>query len=1366
LSRENLFDYLFLLQKSTIGYSIMDTKRKRDDMPKNDSNEQKSQKIEKFSHFLKQTQVGINTDDSKTHILHFDLTIDENRDKPMMINFDDPKGGNVYFDSTFSFFDVFDLSDDKLLSSQPKTLNTTLYYTISEKEKEEEELSLELKKISNFNKFDVSEYTKETLLLLPNPLIRSAIREYMKTFNLKSVLLLSRGAGNYILPTPKKFQGKIAGKNIEELNQKEDEPEREKLNQKEKNKSHLLNDLKAYETPSVILESYLEVLQMDTFMALVNTELSDRVMALSVRKNIKDAISSRYRISSDTELFTLISHTLEYYAHHQAKSRGHFVANSIYEDEDKFKAIQYHRNKFSLEELKDFTLYATYGEEDVDEEYRLGDTNIKNIFAYINKVISESELNKPLSYIVQNKELFKEMVGRKLNIEDVVLFDPQIGSGKGMIEAFEKVGLENHFKFYGSDLRKTLEVPDKYQDKMAIIGGINTATMYSQLENINFAKTNHKATGTMNVFTNPPFSNDDDIAKKTLDLFRNNTVISGVLPLKMRNYIKSTMGQDSIIVEIPKHLSGYTDDSVPERLLFFMGKKYSAKAKAKEDGDILSDNLFADYSTGGGMITEASLPNDATHEMLKEALLKHLSFKTHYLGVKTLHAGEYFMNRDFKKENLILKDLEKVRDSMEKLFQNASKFNALIQSENTLKEFEKKVQPLEMAKNEKVFLDTRYFSEKGDYNALSFNEVVGDATLLIHYAKTSPRILDIIEVVAKEKKVTLPIDRNTINTEKFKIGQRFSGEKDKVATDKLGLMKFAYYPTDFDGRDKQSRQNLLKVIQSIYQDKGRTVTQEELDGVDKALRNSNSVSIRSLKGVSIDSETDSNMIESKQILVIDGDDFSLPLNIYNFDFYQKLEEFNFLDIKDYIEIAELSDERKKEIINGFVDYATNVTAKDIARYREEELGKEPQSPNELLREMYLYFLERKRTVVYEKEDNGGYRLDGNGEKIEQERGLADFIKETNIEFGISDYVDSFFERTNKMYLEYTLAPLLEKHIPQYYLDSEKGEERLVRTIEMMTHYFEKEPSVFFKSPLSAFLDRLVTEFIAPELGVTQESQEYRNIVDGRIDFEEEYRRNITEFQKFVEENSNASQRLGSTLLITLPKIKIAKNKMAKFFKEKQNIDLDTLDEETYTTLENQYHGKMVYKYFDQWTSQVASLMPHQINEPQNFSEMKDKKVNFMLKKMRTGKTLTFVYSSILEMFINKRNADMFLGVGNIKDIASQMIQHFPIVLPSIAVYAKDDKHQLKTKYGYDSIYHTRAVFNPLVTKNLGDFILGGGNTAQALGDSFSKEVEQIDEALDKKYPNGVTFEDMLNDYADSPFIGLIKKAQNLCGKEA
>jgi len=128
--------------------------------------------------------------------------------------------------------------------------------------------------------------------------------------------------------------------------------------------------------------------------------------------------------------------------------------------------------------------------------------------------------------------------------------------------------------------------------------------------------------------------------------------------------------------------------------------------------------------------------------------------------------------------------------------------------------------------------------------------------------------------------------------------------------------------------------------------------------------------------------------------------------------------------------------------------------------------------------------------------------------------------------------------------------------------------------------------------------------------------------------------------------------------------------------------------------------------------------------------------------------------------------ELYVQSANIKDIASQAVRHFPILLPLLSVFSDEKYHQFNDDMTFDMIYHTSAVAYPLRVAGLNEELVGGGKTNEELKLSFSKDIEQIKEAMNKKYPNGATIDDLLRDYSDSSFKDLLLKAKGeLCSGE-
>lgn len=1207
----------------------------------------------------------------------------------MLVDFGDPKGGNIIFGGTFIGTDVL-----KGVVEQEKLLKTTLYYSFKE-DAETGEITIDLKQISNFNNHKVFEYTKDTLLLLPDPTLRDVAKFYMKQTGSDSILMLQKGIARYIVPTPQEIIGKVGEKDLSSMT----------VAQKVQ---HEKDNLKVYETPDTVLTSVVRAIDYDGFAALLNDEIGNRVYAVvSAAKANQTKLYQQLGIQGDMPTAVFLKVATEYIGYKMLKSYGHNIHNPLFENEEKFRILYPNSNFKQINRFHEM-VFGT-GEDD------LGDARLISIFNYIERIAKESKEGKnPMATVLADKDAYKDSIGRKLKAENMLIFDPQIGSAAGFMRAVDAVGLGSTIKMWGTELREDIEQSD---DRVKIIGGVNTALMASTMSNVFFAKNHSKASSVMLTWNNPPYSLDDGIAKASLDMYKNNTLIMGLYPVKMKNYLKNTLDQRSIIVEIPRSLTGYTDPNTPERFLVVAGRKYTAEAEAREEGR----EIGGIFSHSTGTLTEASLEEGATQDDLTRVILSHFAENSHIVGTKAMANLDYFHDKDWERENILYAEIKKSAESMKEFYKNAEKFKKIIEGSSTMELFQKTVQPLQIAKTEKVFLDTRYYSESGSYEALRFDEVATNTPLLIHYTKSMPKIMDIIETIAEEKGMKLPIDRKAINTEKFKVGERYKGEKMRVATEKLGMMKFAFYPTDFDIKDPVSRKNILDVIVAVYKDHGRKLNEIELDALDTAMRRSNVLTIKSKRSVTVNSETEEYLVQSQELLVIDNDERSIPLNINNFDFYQKLEEMGFFDINDYIEVVSLSTETKREIIEGFVEYVDNITLEDIASYLGEDKNALVEKTSKRIRELI-------------------------GKGIRQ----SEAVTIVNTEVGIRKYVENYFEKTANMSIEKNMKPILEKYFGDIFeIQSKEGRKKLNNYIKTVENVYASDEESFFGSALSIVIEKLKEALVAKYNAQGKSENEIAQLQYKMADFEEEVRLSMTDLEKFVKETSIMAQRLGSTIYFTYASLK---NRVEKI-----------------KSLEGQHTPEMIaklyddsYSIFEKWTRKIASLMEHQIKEPENFTEMQDKRTNFMLKKMRTGKTLTFVYSGILEMFTKKSDIEMYLNSNNIRDIASQLTQHFPLLLPSVAIFADGKKHQFKDDVTHNSLYHTSAVFNPLTVKGLNTQVIGGGAEMERLANNFSKEVEMIEKALDQKYPDGVSIDDLIRDYADSPFVKMLEDAKKMC----
>lgn len=1230
------------------------------------------------------------------------IAIYDGKESTILVDFGDPKGGNIIVEGDFyeaASFEINTRSHSSILEGVHQKLKTNLYYSIKG---ENEDLSLELKTLYNFNTHKISEYSKDTVILIPDQTLRKVVQTYMQYEKQESVIILKRGTSSYIIPTPKEIVGMVGDKNINEMTEKQ-------------KTSHEKNDLKVYETPSNILETVLRAADYSAFDAHIDSEIGNRIASIvsSSRKSEKN-MEMFFREEVGKEHFInenmFYRDAARYLTYKMLKAYRHPVKNSIFDDPEKTK----HTTGVTHREFEAFHEFVFR-----DDESGLGDKRVMAIFEYIENIIKNSREEKnPFATMISDPEAHKKIVGRGIKGSDILFFDPQAGSAEAFFDASDKVGLGNHIKMFGTELRDDIDY-GKNEERADVLGGVNTSLMANTISNTFFNKTYATAVSSMITWNNPPYSLDDGIAKASLDMYKNGTLILGLYPVKMRSYLKNTLDEKSIIVEVPKSLTGYEDENTPERFLVVAGNKFTKEAEARELGEE-AKGLFS-HATNQS-ITEVSLKNDATHEDLLQVLNRHFYSTQNTLGSRVIRNMEYYDLRDWREENIIKKSIAESIDGVKGFYQNAEKLHAVMQGDETKTLFNKAIQPLQIAKTEKVFLDTRFYSESGEYNALDFNEVISNVPLMIYYAKSKPKIMDIIEIIAKEKEISLPIDRETINTRLFKVGERYSGEKTKVATDKLGMMKFNFFPSDFDVQDKMSRENILMVLKSIFKDHGVDIS-KNMEAYEKAFRNSNILTTKTENHLSINPEIDEYFVQNQECLVLEGDSHSVKLNVSIFDFYNKLEELEFFDLSDYIEVVTLSAKTKGKIIEGFVDYIENVTIGDITN----KLG--------INRDDFLDKIEEHKKRLHEK-GLSATKVAGEINKI----------------FNLSSYVEGYFERTKKMDIAKNVQPILEKYFGDDFNISERdGRKKMRDFVSVLEDFAQRDKTGFFESNLPILLGRLKDGLWKKYEKEERSREDFRDLDERMVNAEEEINLSLTDLEKFVKETSIMEERLGLSIYYTFSNLKkrvdVVNQLRANGAPQEQ---IDDIYEQGYD------------KIFRNWEKNVISLMDHQIYEPENFTELEEMRTNFMLKKMRTGKTLLFLFSGVLEMFTKKSDMEMYLNSANIKDIASQLTQHIPILLPSIMVYAGNDKHQFKEELSYDTLYHTSAVVNPLPIKDLSRQILGGGAEVERLANNFSKEIDLIEKALNKKYPNGVTLDDMLRDYSDSPFIRVIEKAKKMC----
>ena len=1216
---------------------------------------------------------------NKSYLNFLELKICSEINPSIIIDFADPKGACIKIQCETVGYK----SELNKIVQDSTSSATTIHYTFKNLGDDDKELEVSTKNINNYNRFSPSIISKDTIALI-SPSLQHIVTTYMKEINQDEILLLRKGSKVLIMPLPQKFIGSIGTElfKVDTINGNVVEQKGNKKNQKKLSNKE---DLKVYETPSKLLHSFLSTITQSAYLNLVQEEISNKIIKTILgNKQFLSLVKTNFNIQTHGEIYEFISNMIPYINYKIMKSYNKQLSLKEFEEiEQKVP-----------EKIKEYQLF-----QDLVISDKLG--NIKQIFDFFDKVAKKgAKKGNYLSVALTDNDFYKKAIGRNALGNEMVFFDPQAGSAEGFFEAVDKAGLDGFVKMFGCDIREDIDT-SKNQNRFRVIGGVNTTMFADTINQIWLDNKYQKASSSLLTWNNPPYSLDDGIAKDTIKMYASNMNLCGLYPIKLKKFLTNHLTNDSIMIEIPKEVTGYTDPKTPESFLLVIGTKKA------EDSEYHLGNIKT-YNFNGEV------------QDFNNYLLNIISSNWNRIGAKILNNIEYHKNRPFEKKPPLEGKLEEKIITVKELLTNISFFQKILKEDSIKNEFLKAVQPTALAKSEKVFIDNRFYSASNEYEYLVFNEVITNPPLLIHYAKHSPKIFDIIEQIAKESNITMPIDKSNIKTDLFRFGEKFTGEKVKTTTESLGMVKYAYYPDAFDMKDKKSVNILIDLIVDIYKDKDREITQEELTLLKKQIYNSSKLVTRIENLISVNSLTkEYNKGYTEVLCFVDdygmvvGDKLPIPL----YDLYLKMEEKGLLDIKDYIEVAELSIDNKIKIARGLSNLIKNTTLEDLSKYLKTD-------KDEFLDEI----LKSKQSALNKK-----------------------YKKQ------LENYLDDFHKKTSKLDVNSTLRNALVRHLKVFYEDKpiDFMKEKIDNILNFIKMFYEDDKLVFFRTPIVMVLDKIKETFIS-----TYQNKNPDEIDEIFNELKNDILMNVSDLNGHNEVLAFASLNLRNTIFRTFANIEkhltILDDKTIKDETIKEKAKLDIVSE------------------LEHWEMNILKLMEHQINEPKSFIELnesEDIKDIYLLQKMRTGKTLKFLYIALLKMLKDGDDMSVILESKNIKDITQQMTKHMSFLIPMLNIFADASKHQFKKEKTFSYLPHKTSFIYPFVFSSEKDESKGsarlkrelGGKTVESLKEDFTKTIEILNIALEKKYPNDdIDIKELAKEYKNSKFVDFLHRAIEMC----
>lgn len=1111
----------------------------------------------------------------------------------------------------------------------------------------DENIDLKIKDSDKFNKTTLNTYSKSLLFLIDNVEVKRALKEYFaedENAN-KEVFVVKLNNSSYIVGD------KIDSLDIE-MNMLNEANNQKKLTETEKKE-----DLKVYETPSNMFDVMISLVQQSSlkygfsqdiildFSSSIKKDLEKTFLELKESENkselrkvksLLDNIKGKTGIKNLTDVFDSLVND----------SRRHYLETLNDEDYVELKNYMLKNYKSTIENYKE--LYAT-------------------------------------------KFPFKKLQESGIDIPVLPIIDLQAGSGDGILNSATK----NSFPMQLQGLEfRTLENlgldNDTLDFRYKVETGKNFNIYKSAIEQSFRNGTLHSAISATPVYLNPPYTADNQIAKESVDILKNNQLVFGLFPTSMKNFLSEQI--NGFIFEVNKELTGYTDERVPQKLLFVVGRKFEEEILKQ---DVQKTGLLEERKHTFHRNLDAKDVESAIKEIQVELNLNARAFKFDNYIRNTYSYHE----ADEKRLDMVFKNIKSNMDTTDSFLQNSEKLFEAIEKKNEY--IRSQFGSENMLLKSKVFPNIQYYSEDSKIEYLNFADVVSNHGLLVAYRDNYPEILDLVQSIAKKEGIDVSIAGNP--TSLYDLSSPAKPEiKDKTLTENIGLMKNYYLPSSFNLTKKENKEHLLSIIEKVYHNNNKEMDYATKEALSKILNNTN----RLITKLETNIKDNTDILKEEVFVAIDEDGIDIgKFQISKTDFYKAMQELKYFDLNDYIELAQIDNNKKSIIIENLMKHIEN-TIHQIAGFNEIE----PKKMEETIFKSTLTNLKSQKL-----RDNG--ELSDIAYQDIYNETFVKFVKE----FKLSEYFNQFVDFDKK--LKYSFIDELTKNEGFLFLKKDKAKE----VAEDIFIQYSKSPLDFFD-----FKREQTEEFILDSINEALESENLQKLTNEqsdliRIDVYNQLSQDFVK-QKAVFE---ASQRLAKLMIMNYGYMKFQKS-----------VKPDT---------EN---SKLYDEIFKSISMNTFGLMEHQYKAAERFLAMSDDTKMFMqLWEMRAGKSLAFIYTSYLLSLYNKDDSYLFLEAKNTDDIFLQMMTHLPMIPMNANYYlAKSNAKKSVISPAKTYTHLVEAEYYPNIPESLKPFYVGRGEMATSELASYAYEFEKLILAVEEK---GLDKAHILENYKDSKFLNVL-----------
>lgn len=1115
-------------------------------------------------------------------------------------------------------------------------------------------IDLKIKDSDKFIKSTLSTYSKSLLFLISNVEVKRVLKDFFnnKENEDKEVFVIRTNGENFIV-----------GEKVSKLNIRMDilnELNKQKLMTETEKKENL----KVYESPSNMFDIMFSLIQQSTLRNNFSPDIISNFKD-KVKKDLENDFLKLKENEAEKKDLKDIKYILDI-----VKGKG-----SIRHFTDVFDSLTNETRRHYLETLDD-SIYKSL-KKYILEKY--SDT--------VNTIIELHSLEYPFNKL---KEL-------NVKIPNIPFIDFQAGSGEGILTSATKRGFP--LILQGTEFRnlENLGLDKETLDFRYQVETDKNFNIYKDAYKKAFDNhTLNKAISATPIYLNPPYNADNQIAKESIEILKGNQLVFGLFPTSMKNFLTEHI--DGFIFEVSKELTGYTDDRVPEKLLFIVGKKYEEQILKEELANLTTLKKHTFHRN-----IESKDISGAIKEIQKELALnnKILPLESTFKSMIDYHSV------DESRGNIVFKTIKKNIGDLEEFILNSEKlFKAIDEkSEYIRNQFGSE----NMLLKAKVFPNIQFFKEDSNTEYNTFNEVITNHGLLVAYRDNYPEILNLIQKIAEKEGMELNIMESS--TSLYDLDNPFKPlKKDKILTENIGLMKNYYLPSSFNISKEENKEHLLKILNKLYLDKTNSGMPLDLRNTLKDVIDKSSRLITKLEST-IRNEQD--VLKDEIFVAIDEDGIDIgKFQISKTDFYKAMQDLGYFDLNDYVELSEINKEQKNIIIENLLKHIENSIFL-IAKYNNIDSNTIEQ---DIIKNLLLN-LKLSKLNSEDKINNISYAEQYN-------KTFVEFINKYNMQ----NYFNNFINFDKKLEIRFR------ENLYKSEFFAFVGKKDIEATVEKIFDLYKQSPLDFFE-----FKRDITEDWIENLINGLMSKNNLPIVGDKQINYLKIDVYNLLS-QDFVKRKAifEASTRLSKLMIMNYGYMKYKKISN----KQKGNI----------------IPNYVLYdEVFEKMSDTTLGLMSHQFKTSERFLGVCDDiKMDMKMWEMRAGKTLGFTFEAYLLSLYRKEDVHMLLESKNVDDISLQIMSHLPHLFMNSNFYvAKSNAKDSVVSNEMSYIHLVDGEYYPNIPNTLKPYYIGRGEMTKNELETFAYEFEKLMEKVEERK---IDKAHILENYKDSKFLGIL----NIC----